>query len=677
MEDKIQHSKPVPPFVRFCAANIPMVFDDSLSYYECLCALWKWLQSDVIDVINNNATVTQKWREELTEFESDMRSDFSDLNDAFDTLKTWVETYFDNLDVQEEINNKLDEMAESGQLADIISQYLNSTAIFGYDTVSDMKNAENLVNGSFARTLGYYAKNDGGGALYKIRNITNDDVIDEASIIEMNDSTNTLIAELIYDKEVNVKQFGAKGDDVTDDTIAIQKALDKCKTVIVPAGTYRVSQIELGDGQKLHGVNTASSIIKSVEDNEDNAIITTKTGTVKNIEISDLSILGTYTTLDSRYNPSYATDGIRLVSNDYDGFHYIHNVMIGYCSGYGINALYQRELKIDHVQVFSNFKGISFNVYNGNTTTDSEITNSSIWNCNSYGVEILGGANRFENTKVFYCGYVSTDTPYSDKMSGWFCNSKKCVFVNCQAQECFGHGFEFTNNEDIIAEGIFADNNGLYKDSNWDTAPLPVDQPAIYSGIYLNHVRRSQFSVLGDNFHAGDSPSKATQAYTVYAQNGTDTDLNNIVITDMRQVTGSINYDGTSSNVSVNGQSAYNIIELDVSSLLKTGWTSDSDFPLKIFKIGRTIVINGNVKLTDNSLIPTTLTPILSMPNGYDPTVRTALECHGQDNSSWGPDVCNINCMANSGGGRDIMIQNRTSTNAKVIRINGTYICRF
>ena len=179
MEDKIQHSKPVPPFVRFCAANIPMVFDDSLSYYECLCALWKWLQTDVIDVINNNATVTQKWREELTEFEgnvtdeieefeSDMRSDFSNLNDAFDTLKTWVETYFDNLDVQQEINNKLDDMAEQGVLADIISQYLNSIAIFGFDTVASMKTSENLVAGSYARTMGYYSVNDGGGALYKI-----------------------------------------------------------------------------------------------------------------------------------------------------------------------------------------------------------------------------------------------------------------------------------------------------------------------------------------------------------------------------------------------------------------------------------------------------------------------------------------------------------------------------
>lgn len=115
----------------------------------------------------------------------------------FNDLKDFVDDYFDNLDVQEEINNKLDAMADAGTLSDIISQYLNSTAVFGYDTVADMVDAPNLTNGSFARTLGYSAKNDGGGALYKIRTITNDDVIDGTSIISMNDAGNTLIAELI------------------------------------------------------------------------------------------------------------------------------------------------------------------------------------------------------------------------------------------------------------------------------------------------------------------------------------------------------------------------------------------------------------------------------------------------------------------------------------------------
>lgn len=146
----------------------------------------------------------------------------------FIELKDFVDDYFENLDVQEEINNKLDDMAEQGQLADIISQYLNSTAIFGYDNVASMKTAENLVNGSYARTLGYYTKNDGGDGLYKIRNITNDDVVDNGSIIEIGDPEDHLVAELIS-SEINVKQFGAYGDGTHDDTTAIQNAINYLK----------------------------------------------------------------------------------------------------------------------------------------------------------------------------------------------------------------------------------------------------------------------------------------------------------------------------------------------------------------------------------------------------------------------------------------------------------------
>lgn len=56
---------------------------------------------------------------------------------AYNQLQTWVNTWFDNLDVQQEINNKLQAMYEAGTLSDAIAQsnaippavaqYLNST----------------------------------------------------------------------------------------------------------------------------------------------------------------------------------------------------------------------------------------------------------------------------------------------------------------------------------------------------------------------------------------------------------------------------------------------------------------------------------------------------------------------------------------------------------------------
>lgn len=162
---------------------------DALTNYELLCKVVEYLN---ITVDNVNL-----------------------LSDDFKTLYSYVHDYFDNLDVQEEINNKLDAMAQSGELEEIISQYLQTSAIIGFNTVAEMKLAENLVNGSKVRTLGYYSVNDEGASLYKVRTITNDDVVDEMSIIALHDDT--LVAELILeDAYINVRKLGIRETETGD-----------------------------------------------------------------------------------------------------------------------------------------------------------------------------------------------------------------------------------------------------------------------------------------------------------------------------------------------------------------------------------------------------------------------------------------------------------------------------
>lgn len=146
----------VPPFVKFVCANVPMVFDDSLSYYEALCALWKYVQG-MTDVINNNATLEEEFIEK-----------FNILSGKFDELKNYVDTYFDNLDVQEEINNKLDQMVESGEMSDLIAQYIGLGALVVYDTLAELISSVNVSNGCKVKTLGKDSKGDGFGAYYTI-----------------------------------------------------------------------------------------------------------------------------------------------------------------------------------------------------------------------------------------------------------------------------------------------------------------------------------------------------------------------------------------------------------------------------------------------------------------------------------------------------------------------------
>ena len=175
----------LPPFKWFILQNFPFIEADfdAITNWQLFCKL-----GEEINKIVNSVNMTGEQVESLT--------------NAFNELKTYVDNYFENLDVQDEINNKLDEMAESGDLAEIISQYLESQAIIGFNTNSNLKDATNLANGSFARTYGKLTYNDGKGAFYKIRTRTNADVPDDDNIIALVNTEN-LVAEKMSDFNIN------------------------------------------------------------------------------------------------------------------------------------------------------------------------------------------------------------------------------------------------------------------------------------------------------------------------------------------------------------------------------------------------------------------------------------------------------------------------------------------
>ena len=100
------------PFRVFCQKVIPLAFDESMSYLELLYSLLHYIKETVIPAVNNNAEAVEE------------------LQNLYNELKSYVDNYFENLDVQEEINNKLDDMAESGELAEIIEQFLHNDLKF-------------------------------------------------------------------------------------------------------------------------------------------------------------------------------------------------------------------------------------------------------------------------------------------------------------------------------------------------------------------------------------------------------------------------------------------------------------------------------------------------------------------------------------------------------------------
>ena len=240
MNEKIEvPTMKVPPLKKICMTigQLPASYVESMSYYEMLVWFVHYLRDDIIPVVNANGEATKE------------------LQELYVELQEYVNNYFDNLDVQEEINNKLDEMVEDGTLQEIITDYLNSKAIFSYDTVADMIQATNLIDGSYAKTLGYYSIGDYGDCIYKISETSTNDI----RSIELD---NGLYAIAQLDLIVIGNKLGLHNDKTTDDSTNLQNIINFCKNndreLILKGIIYVANTIDT-KGIKISGVGTPSN----------------------------------------------------------------------------------------------------------------------------------------------------------------------------------------------------------------------------------------------------------------------------------------------------------------------------------------------------------------------------------------------------------------------------------
>lgn len=116
------------PFRYWCQKVLPLVYDDSLSYYELLCKVVDYLNKTMEDVETLHDDV-DNLHTAYGQLENNMNQKYTDMsawvNQSYQDLVDFVNDYFDNLDVQEEINNKLDDMASDGSLTLLIKDYVD------------------------------------------------------------------------------------------------------------------------------------------------------------------------------------------------------------------------------------------------------------------------------------------------------------------------------------------------------------------------------------------------------------------------------------------------------------------------------------------------------------------------------------------------------------------------
>lgn len=211
MNTNVEKVTPSGVFTNYIFKSIPLAFDESMSYYECLCGLLDYLKNTVIPTINNNADAIIEVQENVSDFETNITEDFNDyktlINNTVEELETYVNNYFNNLDVQQEVNNKLDEMVLDGTMDQIVNTNITGTlSNLNTTNKSNLVSAINEVNDKAGKSI--YSSNEvvigswiNGKPLYR-KVINTGDLTDSTRYTDNDLYVNANINELITPRKI-------------------------------------------------------------------------------------------------------------------------------------------------------------------------------------------------------------------------------------------------------------------------------------------------------------------------------------------------------------------------------------------------------------------------------------------------------------------------------------------
>jgi hypothetical protein len=145
------------------------------------------------------------------------------------------------------------------------------------ETVDAMESLIGLADGALIKTLGFDSVGDGGHGDYRY-DASSSATANGGTVIAPDSGGGRFL--LLFSGFINVKQFGAKGDGVTDDTAAIQAAIDYASAIVqniiasksdfvtasvyFPAGRYKhTSTLFVKEGVRLLGESKSSSMLLS------------------------------------------------------------------------------------------------------------------------------------------------------------------------------------------------------------------------------------------------------------------------------------------------------------------------------------------------------------------------------------------------------------------------------
>jgi len=233
---------------------------------------------------------------------------------------------------------------------------LGSTQVQSFNSIAALRLRSGTTIANASKTLGYYAAGDGGGnSFYWDGTSTATD--NGGTIIKPTAVAGAGRWIAIDTINVNIRQFGAKGDGVADDTTAISSAIDEFNTVYFPNGTYLFSGITINKHNvTLYGTGESRSVLLMT--NAAAAAVTiASTATTSGTNIRNLRIEGNASNLGgiSLGTTTFAATRIRIQDVFITGFQNAAN-------GYGIRLNSNQNTDIENLWI----QECHFGIYRAN-----------------------------------------------------------------------------------------------------------------------------------------------------------------------------------------------------------------------------------------------------------------------------------------------------------------------
>ncbi len=256
-----------------------------------------------------------------------------------------------------------------------------------FDTIDEMKRAD-LAEGVYVKTEGYYAKGDGGAAIYLIT--SSEQTQNNNTIIGLD---NGLKAELqIQNNSVIAEVFGAYGDGIHDDSTVLQSIID--------AGY----NLNLTEGKTYKLISNGIYISRSVTINGNNAtLLVDDTYSPKSTDFNNYCIRYQYGQAQEYFGINNLN--IKVDFSDYMYTNRAYNV---------VSPLYIDVVELNELDI---------------TTNQSNNTINCVWldrGCSEFTIK----NSNLENNTCASAGGTLWITSQNDELFGKYNSIDKCIIEN-------------------------------------------------------------------------------------------------------------------------------------------------------------------------------------------------------------------------------------------------------